>query len=276
MPKKKKETVSKKIEKTTPKKKETSVKKVVDLKKVPTEVPESLKPAVKILSTVIMVVAALALVDLSVQYINNDYSVAVVNGSRITKSQWHNRLAATYGPGVASQLIEEKIIMLEAKKEGVSVGDDEIKEEIDKIIESIGGDEMFEAALKANNITLKDLEGQIKIDLLATKILTPTLEYEDEDVKDFFDQYSDVIFPTETAALEDGEKLDFDTFREETEEVFIQQEVQIQKSSWLSEKKAEYSVQDNSTDKPKYGFLTITTNIINNLLENLGSKEVEE
>ncbi|MDD4561381.1 MAG: hypothetical protein PHI80_03095, partial [Candidatus Dojkabacteria bacterium] len=108
------------------------------------------------------------------------------------------------------------------------------------------------------------------------KILTPTLEYEDEDVKDFFDQYSDVIFPTETAALEDGEKLDFDTFREETEEVFIQQEVQIQKSSWLSEKKAEYSVQDNSTDKPKYGFLTITTNIINNLLENLGSKEVEE
>ena len=276
MPKKKKETVSKKIEKTTPKKKETSVKKGVDLKKVPTEVPESLKPAVKILSTVIMVVAALALVDLSVQYINNDYSVAVVNGSRITKSQWHNRLAATYGPGVASQLIEEKIIMLEAKKEGVSVGDDEIKEEIDKIIESIGGDEMFEAALKANNITLKDLEGQIKIDLLATKILTPTLEYVDEDVKDFFDQYSDVIFPTETAALEDGEKLDFDTFREETEEVFIQQEVQIQKSSWLSEKKAEYSVQDNSTDKPKYGFLTITTNIINNLLENLGSKEVEE
>ncbi len=276
MPKKKKETVSKKIEKTTPKKKETSVKKGVDLKKVPTEVPESLKPAVKILSTVIMVVAALALVDLSVQYINNDYSVAVVNGSRITKSQWHNRLAATYGPGVASQLIEEKIIMLEAKKEGVSVGDDEIKEEIDKIIESIGGDEMFEAALKANNITLKDLEGQIKIDLLATKILTPTLEYEDEDVKDFFDQYSDVIFTTETAALEDGEKLDFDTFREETEEVFIQQEVQIQKSSWLSEKKAEYSVQDNSTDKPKYGFLTITTNIINNLLENLGSKEVEE
>lgn len=276
MPKKKKETVSKKIEKTTPKKKETSAKKGVDLKKVPTEVPESLKPAVKILSTVIMVVAALALVDLSVQYINNDYSVAVVNGSRITKSQWHNRLAATYGPGVASQLIEEKIIMLEAKKEGVSVGDDEIKEEIDKIIESIGGDEMFEAALKANNITLKDLEGQIKIDLLATKILTPTLEYEDEDVKDFFDQYSDVIFPTETAALEDGEKLDFDTFKEETEEVFIQQEVQIQKSSWLSEKKAEYSVQDNSTDKPKYGFLTITTNIINNLLENLGSKEVEE
>lgn len=276
MPKKKKETVSKKIEKTTPKKKETSAKKGVDLKKVPTEVPESLKPAVKILSTVIMVVTALALVDLCVQYINNDYSVAVVNGSRITKSQWHNRLAATYGPGVASQLIEEKIIMLEAKKEGVSVGDDEIKEEIDKIIESIGGDEMFEAALKANNITLKDLEGQIKIDLLATKILTPTLEYEDEDVKDFFDQYSDVIFPTETAALEDGEKLDFDTFREETEEVFIQQEVQIQKSSWLSEKKAEYSVQDNSTDKPKYGFLTITTNIINNLLENLGSKEVEE
>ena len=53
---------------------------------------------------------------------------------------------------------------LEAKEEGVSVEQEEIDKEIDKIIESIGGEEMFNDALRANNITLKDLRDQIEID----------------------------------------------------------------------------------------------------------------
>ncbi len=282
MPKKKKQTVSKKEKQTTPKdttkktptKTEEKVPKKIECKLCKNS--ETMKPITKIVGTVLIIVASLAFVDLLVQYINNDYSIAVVNGTRVTKNEWHNRLASTYGVGIASQMIEEKIVRLEAKEEGVSVEQEEIDKEIDKIIESIGGEEMFNDALKANNITLKDLRDQIEIDLLATKILTPNLEYEEEDVIDFFNQYSDVIFPDETAELEEGEKLDFDTFREETEEIFIQQEVQMQKGSWLAEKKLQYNIQDNSTDKPAYGFLTITTNIVNNLLEKVGNNNVED
>ena len=263
----KKETTSKKTEK-----KETSS------KKMSVKIPESLKPATKIIGTVLIIVAALALVDLFVQYINNDFSVAVINGTRITRREWHNRLESAYGAGVASQMIEEKIIRLEAKKADITIEEEDIDEEIDRIIESIGGDEMFESALQANNITLEELRDQIEIDLLSTKILAPDLEYEEEDVIDFFNQYSDVIFPEETAALEEGEKLDFEAFREETEEIFIQQEVQMTRGAWMAEKMAEYNIQDNSTARPSYGFLTITTNIINNLLEGIGgdSEVVEE
>ena len=137
---------------------------------------------------------------------------------------------------------------------------------------------MFESALEANNITLNELRDQIKVDLLATRILAPELQYEEQDVIDFFNQYSDVIFPEETAALEDGEKLDFETFRAEVEDIFIQQEVQMTRGSWMAERIAEYNIQDNSTARPSYGFLTITTNIINNLLEGIGgdSEVVEE
>ena len=262
----KKETTSKKTEK-----KETSS------KKMSVKIPESLKPATKIIGTVLIIVAALALVDLFVQYINNDFSVAVINGTRITRREWHNRLESSYGAGVASQMIEEKIIRLEAKKADITIEEEDIDEEIDRIVESIGGDEMFESALQANNITLQELRDQIEIDLLSTKILAPELEYEEEDVIDFFNQYSDVIFPEETAALEEGEKLDFEAFREETEEIFIQQEVQMTRGAWMAEKMAEYNIQDNSTARPSYGFLTITTNIINNLLEGIGgNNEVVE
>ena len=267
---KKKETTSKKSQK-----KETSSKEKVS-KKMVVKIPESLKPATKIVGTVLIIIAALALVDLFVQYINNDYSVAVINGSRITRREWHNRLASAYGSGVASQMIEEKIIRLEARKAGVRVEEEDIDKEIERIIESIGGQEMFESALEANNITLKELRDQIEVDLLSTKILAPDLEYDEEDLIDFFNQYSDVIFPEETAALEEGERLDFETYREETEEIFIQQEVQMTKGSWIAERKAEYNIQDNSTDRPRYGFLTITTNIVNNLLEGVGNNNIEE
>jgi foldase protein PrsA len=275
MPKKKTNTKATAKKKSTSKKKSTNNKKTLP-KKLTIKIPETLKPGLKIVGTVLLVIAALALVDLLVQYINNDYSVAVINGSRITKREWHNRLESAYGAGVASQMIEDQIIRLEAKKVDLTVEEEEIDEEIDKIIESIGGEEMFNSALEANNITLNELRDQIEIDLLSTKILAPDLQYEDDDVIDFFNQYSDVIFPEETAELEEGEKLDFETYREEVEEIFIQQEVQMTKGSWMSEKMAEYSIQDNSTTKPKYGFLTITTNIVNNLLEGLGNNGVEE
>lgn len=278
MPKSKKSS----SKKTAPKKEvQTSKKFSFDLKKIDLKkitIPEKFKPYTKILGMVVLIIGTFALIDLAVQYLNNDYSVAVVNGRRITTRRWHNDLEKTYGSTVASLLIEEEIIKAEAKAADISVEQEEIDKEIDRIIESIGGQEAFEAALEANNITLEELEEQIERDLLSQKILAPTLEYTEEEVKDFFNQYSDVIFPEETAALEEGELLDFEKYKEETEEIFIQQQVQMELDTWLMGKKSEYKIQDNSTAKPKYGFLTITTNIVNNLLDSIGgeTEEVQE
>jgi hypothetical protein len=292
MPKKKstsKKTTPKKNNKGKETKKKIDLKKItpkkVDLKKVnlkKIKLPkvkglESLQPVLKIVGIVVLIIASLALIDLGVQYLNNDYSVAVVNGNRISKNLWHERLAAAYGPSIASQLIDEEIITMEAKQADVSVTEEAIDTEIDLIIESIGGEEAFESALAANNLTLEELRDQIEMDLLATELLAPDLEYTEEDVKEFFDQYSDVIFPEETAELEEGELLAFENYKERTEEVYVQQEVQNYKATWLAEKRAEYKIQDNSTGKPEYGFLTITTNIINNLLDQVsGEGTVEE
>lgn len=286
MPKKK--STSKK---TTPKKNKTKdIKKKIDLKKItPKKVDlkkvklpkvkgtEGLQPALKVVGIVVLIIASLALIDLGVQYLNNDYSVAVVNGNRITKREWDDRLEAAYGPSVASQLIDEEIITMEAKEAGVTVTEEAVDTEVDLIIESIGGQESFDMALAANNISLEELRDQIRMDLLATELLAPNLEYTEDDVKAFFDQYSDIIFPEETSGLEEGELLAFEDYKDRTEEVYLQQEVQNYKATWLAEKRAEYKIQDNSTGKPAYGFLTITTNIINNLLDNIsGEGTVEE
>ncbi len=273
MPKSKKSTTKK----TTPTKStKKEISKKVDIKKV--KLPkvknmESLKPALKIVAVVLLIIASLAVIDLAVQYFNNDYSVAIVNGRRVPVSQWHEKLESAYGPSVASQMIDEEIVKMEAKEAGIKISKEDIDKEMNTVIESIGGEEMFEAALEANNITREELKDQIEMNLLTTELLAPDLEYTEEDVKEFFDQYSGVIFPEETAELEEGELLDFEQYKEETEEMYVQQEVQNKRNTWLNEKRSEYKIQDNSAGKPKYGFLTITTNIVNSLLENISSKE---
>ncbi len=224
------------------------------------------KPVAKILGMVVIIVGSLALIDLAVQYLNNDYSIAVIDGTRVSRSEWRGRLEKSYGAAMATQLIEENIILLQAKKDGIEITDEEIASKVDEVRTSIGGEELLQSALVANNITMEELEDQIKIELLSKKILEPTLVYTEEDVKSFFDQYSDVIFSSEAAALEEGEQLDYDTYKDKTKEVYIEQLVSSNLDSWLTEKKSQYNIQDNSTDKPAYGFLTTTINLVNNLL----------
>lgn len=261
---------TKKVVKKAPAKKVRIVVKKPDFSKVK---DINFKPVGKVIGLILIIVSAFALIDLAVQYLNNDYSVAVVDGTRISKSKWHKTLESAYGSSVAQQLIDEQIIRAEAKKADITVSKEEVDEQITEIETSLGGKEALDTALVANNITLEQLKEQVELDILSTKILTPQIEYTEDDVKSFFNQYSDAIFPDETAELEDGEKLDFDQYKAETEEIYIQQQVQSTQSSWLTEVEAGYRIQDNSVSRPKYGFLTTTVNIINNLLESSKTEE---
>lgn len=233
----------------------------------------------KVFKTLLIVFGAIVifiLVDLFVQYLNNGYSVAVVNGTRISMNKYHKRLESSYGATIAKQLIDEQLINLEAKKADVTVSDEEIDERLNSIIESVGGEEAYAQALLANNITEAQLIDQIKLDELARKIIEPTLEYTEDDIKAFFEQYSSVIFPNESAALEEGEKLDYELYKDGVKDIFIQQEVENAKYTWLESLTGEYKIQDNSTSKPKYGVLSATINIVKNLLNETNSNtEVE-
>lgn len=231
------------------------------------------KKFVKPLIIVIAVLVAFILVDLFIQYLNNDYSIAVVNGTRITKNDYHKKLETLYGQSVAKQMIDEEIIKQEAKNNNIEVTDQEIQENLDGIISEVGGQEAYESILKANGINEKDLTDQIELNILSREIIEPKLQYTEDDVKNFFDQYSGVIFPNETAVLEEGEKLDYEQYKDKTKEYFIQQEVEKEKYTWINELYDSYKIQDNSVEKPSYGILKTTITIFKNLFGNTDSTE---
>ncbi len=225
------------------------------------------QPIVKILALVVGIFAGVIVIDYIVQYINNDTVVAIVNNSRISKSEWKKRVEKAYGASMSSYMIDERIIELEAKKSNVSVTDADIDAEIEDLRKQLGGEEQLQSALVANNATMEELKDQVKNSLLLNKLITPTLQYTEDDIKDYFNQYSSVLFPTESAGLEDGEKLDYEKYKEETTKKYLSSMVSSNSSAWIAQKRTEYSIQNNATDKPKYGFLTATTNAINTLFK---------
>jgi len=233
----------------------------------------------KTIKTLLLVLAGVVifiLIDLFVQYLNNGYSIAVVDGSRISTNEYHKRLENSYGQTISEQLIEEKLIQLEATKEGVEVTEEEIDNQLNEIIKNIGGEEAYTTALIQNNIKEEDLKFQIELDQLVVSILKPTLEYTDDDVKAFFEQYSSVLYPNETEALEEGAKLDYEQYKEDVEDIYIRQEVENAKSSWLEGLRSEYKIQNNANEKPKYGVLTATINIVKNIFNEANVNGIEE
>lgn len=224
---------------------------------------------------ILAIVVSLVVIDLGVQYLNNDFSVAVVNGTRISQRKFYQRLEQAYGTAIAEQLIEEQLIKQAAAEKGVSVTNEEINQEIDNIVEQIGGREQLDISLEAYNLTLEDLEEQIMLDLLVRKVIQPDLEYEEEDVKNFFQQYSDIIFSQETAQLEEGELLDYETYRERTLEIFLQQETEMARGNLLDKLATDARIQNNIVDRPRYRILGATSNILTNIFDEMNRNTPE-
>ncbi len=234
------------------------------------------KTTLKVIGLTLIILGAFIGVDLFVQYLNNDYSIAVVNGERVSKSQYYKLLDQAYGETISQTLIENTLIKQEAKKEGIELTQEEVDAELQNTIDYVGGQEAYDATLLSNGITNEDVVEQIELSLLTRKVISPTLEYTEDDVKSFFDQYSSLMFPDETNALEEGEELDYDLYKDEAESIYIDQLVSDAKDTWLEGLESTAKIQNNAIEKPVYGILTITRNIINNLINNTNSDTTED
>ncbi len=226
--------------------------------------------------TVVGVIVVFILIDFFVQYLNNGYSAAVVEGKRIPRSEYIKELETAYGATVVDQLIDEEIIKIEAEKAGVEATDEEVNKQLETLIESVGGKEVYETVLQQNNKDEEELKDQITLSILANKVLGPTVEYTEDDLKSFFNQYSAQLFPTETEALEEGEKLDYEQYKDQVKQRYIERKVYENGGTWLEGLRSQYKIQNNVTNKPKYGVLSATINIVKNLFNEVNSNQIED
>lgn len=120
-----------------------------------------------------------------------DKIVCVVNGEAITQREVAQYLYPIYAEYqkeytgknleekmieaediVINQLIEDKLILSEAKKEGVQAGNDEVDARIREIIKQrFGSEEKFREVLAIQNISLSEMKEALMNDIIKAKII---------------------------------------------------------------------------------------------------------
>lgn len=178
------------------------------------------KRIIALLIAVVIIVGALVTVKLGFNEDKKEENVvALVGGERITKDELYDFLVKANGQGALDSLIVNKIILLESKKQNIQISEDEIKEQIDKMVETIGGQEAYESALQYYGFSEDELRKDIEMNLYLTKLLEPEIPITDEEMKDYFKENKDsfnqmeevkashILVETEETALEVKEKL---------------------------------------------------------------------
>lgn len=232
-------------------------------KNSPTKISDSAKNAkfdrkrvVNTLLWVVIAVFSFLLVDLLVQYLNNDYSVAVVNGVRLSESEFNQRLEDLYGKTIVDQMITEELVRQEGQDANISISDDEVNKVIAQTKDQLGGDEQFKEALEANNLTEDKYKEDVKLRLIAQKLVVQ--EPTEEELKNFFESYKSLYF---------NEEDTYESVAEDVKQVYYNQKFNEQSKDWLDNLKKDSQIQNNVEDQPAYGLFTTTRNIVENWMD---------
>jgi foldase protein PrsA len=141
----------------------------------------------KTLSLIIVVLILAIGIFLSLA-LTKDKAVAKINGEAISKDELYDVMVEQYGAATVDQIIADKIVAAEAKKEKVTITEKELNAEVDKLKESYGGEDVFDQMLTSNNTTLDALKEDLKSYLTLRKLLVPQIEVTDDELKTYFEE----------------------------------------------------------------------------------------
>ncbi len=114
---------------------------------------------------------------------------ATVNGEPISRISLINQLEKQGGKTILDNLVTNALILQEAKKQKVTVTQQEISDQITKISDNLkkqGQD--LDQALASQGMTKNDLNDQIKLQIIVQKLAGQGIEVTDKEAQDYFNQ----------------------------------------------------------------------------------------
>ncbi len=112
----------------------------------------------------------------------DDQVVAKVNGEPIYRKELVDELIKKFGDQVLNELIMKKLVMQEAKKEGITVSENEIDEYMKKLEKNMGGKETMEMRMKGAHISKEDMAKDIRSNLILKKLVLKTIDENDKEI----------------------------------------------------------------------------------------------
>jgi foldase protein PrsA len=137
------------------------------------------------LSTLIAVLVAAIIISL---LLLKDDVVAKVGSETVSKDELNELLVEQYGTAALDTLITNKMIEQESKKEKVTITNEEKAFELQALIDTYGGEEAFNSALKENGLKKADIEKEVNQYITIKKLLEPRIKITDEEIKTYFEE----------------------------------------------------------------------------------------
>ena len=171
--------------------KRTNVSKVVEVSKVSRGIPPYLKQPKFFIPLIIILLAALAF------SLRSFFVVALVNGQPITRLSLIAELEKQGGKQTLSALVNQALILQEAKKKNIEVSQGEIDrsaKQIEESLKSQGQD--LNTALAMQGLTRQDFLMQLKLRSLVEKLLAGQIKVTDKEVNDYIEKNKETL-PTD-------------------------------------------------------------------------------
>ncbi|MBI2028209.1 MAG: SurA N-terminal domain-containing protein [Candidatus Levybacteria bacterium] len=127
-------------------------------------------------------------------YFKGFFIAALVNGQPISRLAIIEELERRDGKNAMTALVNQALIMQEAKKKNIEVNQEEINaasKEIEDSLKKQG--QNLDSALTAQGMTRKDFEDQLKIRKLVEKLLANDIKVTDKEINGYIDQNKDLI-----------------------------------------------------------------------------------
>lgn len=127
---------------------------------------------------------------------------AIVNGSPVTNLELQMRLNREFRTQTLNQLINEKIILEEARKNNAVVQESEVDQKIVELETSVGGKDVLENLLSQQGQTKATLRDQVRMQLAIAKLYDKEATVSAEALTKFLEQNRQSLRATDSASQE--------------------------------------------------------------------------
>lgn len=130
---------------------------------------------------------------------NKSTAIAIVNGERITRKEFLDKMESQAGMQILQEMINAKLVAQEAAKAGIEVTTERVDEEMVKIKENLG--DQYDYMLSMYGMTEDSLRKTLEQNLLAYEISTKDIVVTDEQIAtDYTDNKDMYLEPAQVKA----------------------------------------------------------------------------
>lgn len=144
----------------------------------------------------IILVAGLLLLGV---YKKSWFIAATVNGMPITNLELQEKLNLQFRSQTLTQMINEKVILHEARKNNATPTPEEIDKKIAELEASVGGGQVLDNLLSQQGQTKTTLKDQIRVQLAITKLYEKEATISADEVTKFIEQNKESLKATDSA-----------------------------------------------------------------------------